>query len=284
MNGWARKERMLPPTPYPELNEVLRELVASMQGILGETFVAACLQGSLAVGDFDQDSDVDIVIAITQELSNEQVQALQSMHERIYHLDCAWAQHLEGSYFPKDVLRNADQRGELLWYLDHGSRSLIQSTHCNTLVVRAVVREHGVALAGSDPATLVDPIPVDMLRQEIRAVMRDWWQSILTNPAQLNNRFYQTYAVLNYCRMLHDLATGTVGSKRAGAEWVKATLDPAWAGLIDRAWDGRPDPARSSRQPADPKDLQLTLAFIEYILTHITADGIVTSASRNESQ
>ena len=275
---------MLPPTPYPELNEVLRELVASMKAILGHTFVAACLQGSFAVGDFDHDSDVDFVIAITQEVSDDQVQALQTMHERIYNLDCAWAQHLEGSYFPKDVLRNADQRGKPLWYLDHGSRSLIQSTHCNTLVVRAVVREHGVALAGSNPATLVDAIPVDLLRQEIREVMRDWWQSIRADPQQLNNRFYQTYAVLNYCRMLHDLATGTVGSKRAGAEWVKATLDPAWAGLIDRAWDGRPDPARSSRQPADPEDLQLTFAFIEYMLTHITEDGIVISASANESQ
>jgi hypothetical protein len=258
---------MLPPTPYPELNAVLQELVASIQSILGETFVAACLQGSFAVGDFDRDSDADFVIAIEQELSDDQVQALQIMHERIYSLDCAWAQHLEGSYFPKDVLRYADQRGTPLWYLDHGSRSLIQSKHCNTLVVRSVVREHGVALAGSNPAALVDPAPVDVLRQEIRDVMRDWWQSIRANPEQLNNRFYQTYAVLNYCRMLHDLATGTVGSKRAGAEWAKASLDPAWAGLIDRAWDGRPNPALSSRQPADPEDFQLTLAFIEYIMS-----------------
>ncbi|MEO7910410.1 MAG: aminoglycoside adenylyltransferase domain-containing protein [Roseiflexaceae bacterium] len=258
---------MPPPTPYPQLNVVLQELVTSIQAILGETFVAACLQGSFAVGDFDRDSDADFVIVIKQELSDEQVRALQIMHERVYNLDCAWAQHLEGSYFPKDVLRHADRRNQPLWYLDHGSRSLIRSTHCNTLIVRLVVREHGVALAGSDPAALVDPIPVELLRQEIRGVMHDWWQSIRANPEQLNNRFYQTYAVLNYCRMLHDLVTGTVGSKRAGAEWAKATFDPRWAELIDRAWQGRPDPALSSRQPADPADLQLTLAFIEYIMS-----------------
>jgi hypothetical protein len=69
-------------TPYPELNAVLQELVASIEGILGETFVAACLQGSFAVGDFDADSDVDFVIAIEQELSSEQVRALQIMHDR----------------------------------------------------------------------------------------------------------------------------------------------------------------------------------------------------------
>jgi len=49
------------PTPYPELNAVLRELVESMQAILGESFVAACLQGSFAVGEFDRHSDVDFI-------------------------------------------------------------------------------------------------------------------------------------------------------------------------------------------------------------------------------
>jgi hypothetical protein len=61
--------------------------------------------------------------------------------------------------------------------------------------------------------------------------------------------------ILHYCRALHDLHTGTVGSKRAGAKWAKATLDPSWAGLIDRAWDGRPNPALSIRQPADAQEL-----------------------------
>jgi len=245
-------------------------MVARIQAILGDTFVAACLQGSFAVGNFDRDSDVDFIVAVEQELSTDQVQALQAMHQRIYNLDCEWAQHLEGSYFPKDILRHYAQQGTPLWYLDHGSQSLIQSDHCNTIVVRWVVREQGVALAGANPATLVDPIPVAMLRQEIMAAMTGWWQQIQADPAQINNRFYQTFAVLNYSRMLHDLHTGSTGSKRAGAEWAKATLAPAWAGLIDRAWAGRPNPAFSVRQPADPTDFQLTLAFIPYVISLAT--------------
>jgi hypothetical protein len=209
---------------------------------------------------------VDFVVAVERELSDDQVEALQVMHERIYNLECEWAQHLEGSYFPRDVLRHHDRCTHPLWYLDHGSRSLIQSTHCNTIVVRCVVREHGVPLAGADPATLVDPIPVQILRQAILDDMHTWWQEIQADPERINNRFYQGFAVLNYCRMLHDFHTGQVGSKRAGAEWVKATLDPAWAGLIDRAWSGRPNPAWSVRQPADAEDFERTLRFIPYIL------------------
>lgn len=254
------------PTPYPDLNAVLRELVEGVQAILSNNFVAACLQGSFAVGDFDRHSDVDFIIAIEEELSDDQVGALQTMHERIYDLDCGWAQHLEGSYFPKDVLRRYSQRGKQLWYLDNGSRSLVRSDHCNTVVVRWVVREHGVALAGSNPATLVEPIPVEALRQEIMQTISGWGRQILAEPDHFNNRFYQTFIVLSYCRMLYDLHTGFVGSKRAGAEWAKATLDPSWAGLIDRAWDGRPNPALSVRQPADPKDFESTLEFVQHVI------------------
>jgi hypothetical protein len=254
------------PTPYPELNAVLRELVESVHAVLSHNFVAACLQGSFAVGDFDRHSDVDFVIAVEEELSDDQVHALQMMHERIYRLDCAWAQHLEGSYFPQDVLKDYSQRGEQLWYLDNGSRSLVRSDHCNTVVVRWVVRAQGVALAGTDPATLVDPIPVETLRHEIMDTISGWGQQILAEPEHYNNRFYQTFIVLSYCRMLHDLHTGFVGSKRAGAEWAKAILDPSWAGLIDRAWGGRPNPSLSVRQPADPQDFQRTQEFVQHIL------------------
>lgn len=254
------------PTPYPELNAVLQELVESVQAALGNSFVAACLQGSFAVGDFDRHSDVDFIVAIEEELSDAQVHALQAIHERIYNLDCAWAQHLEGSYFPKDVLKDYSQRGKQLLYLDHGSRALVRSDHCNTVVVRWVVREHGVPLAGPSPATLVDPIPVETLHQEIMQTISDWGQEILARTEHFNNRFYQAFIVLSCCRMLHDLHTGSPGSKRAGAEWAKATLDPSWAGLIDRAWGGRPNPALSVRQPADPADFRSTLEFVKYAI------------------
>jgi predicted nucleotidyltransferase len=255
-----------PATPFPDLNMVLQELVVGIQVALGSSFVAACLQGSFALGDFDRHSDVDFIVAVHENLSADQVQDLQAMHARLYQLDCSWAQHLEGSYFPKDVLKDYSRCGELLWYLDHGSQSLVRSDHCNTVVVRWTVRERGVSLTGPPPSTLVDPIPVDVLQREILDTLRGWGQAILADPQPYENRFYQTFIILNYCRMLHDLLNGFPGSKRAGADWAQANLDPAWSSLIERAWDGRPDPARSVRQPADPEDFKRTLQFVQYII------------------
>jgi Domain of unknown function (DUF4111) len=258
------------PTPYPELNGVLHDFIRNVQEILNNNFVGAYLQGSFAVGDFDLHSDVDYVVAIDHQLSPSQINALQVMHERVYGLSSPWAQHLEGSYFPKEILRQHSQHREKLWYLDNGARSLIESDHCNTILVRWVIREEGVTLAGPSPMTLVDPISAATLRMEIGEVITGWGREIINNPDPFNNRFYQTYIVLSYCRMLHDLDTGFPGSKAAGAKWAKANLDSSWSELIDRAWDGRPNPALSVRQPADPKDFENTLKFVRYVIREST--------------
>jgi predicted nucleotidyltransferase len=253
-------------TAYPELDAVLRELVNSVRQILRENFIAAYLQGSLAVGDFDEHSDVDFAMVIDQELSDSQLRNLQSMHERIFNLDAEWARHLEGSYFPAAVLRDYTQSGKELWYLDNGMSVLVRSNHCNKVVVRWILREKGVVLSGPEPSSLIEPIPVEILRQAILASINESGHEILTNSEQYNNRFYQTFIVLQYCRKLHDLYTGMVGSKRSGAEWAKRNMDQSWAGLIDRAWDGRPNPAVSVRQPADKADFRSTLEFVREVM------------------
>ena len=261
---------MATPTPYSELNEVLESLVDGLNRVLGEELIGVYLQGSFAVGGFDEHSDVDFAVVVEGSLVDNRVEALDAMHGEIFDSGTGWAKHLEGSYFPAEILREASRAGGDLWYLDNGQRSLTRSSHCNTVVVRWILREHGVTLDGPDPETLVDPMPVELLRAEIARDIQSWGRDILTNPDRYRNRFYQSFIVLNLARMLHDLRAGSIGSKRTGAEWAKRVLDPRWCNLIDRAWDGRPDPARSVREPPDPADFDLTLQFTEYIMMEST--------------
>ncbi|OGO06084.1 MAG: hypothetical protein A2Y73_08495 [Chloroflexi bacterium RBG_13_56_8] len=254
------------PTPDLALNAVLHELVTSIQAILSDNFIAAYLQGSFALGDWDIDSDVDFLVAIEREVSDADSSALQAMHARIYDLDSHWAQHLEGSYFPRDTLKRYDPTSKKLLYLDNTSRVLIRSHHCDTQVVRWVVRECGITLAGPPPDKLITSVSADDLRQEVLMAMRDWAQQIFADPDQINNRFYQPFAVLTYCRMLYTLYVGRVASKPAAAEWAKGALDSRWAGLIQRARKERPNPSLKIRRPADMEDLKSTLAFIRYAL------------------
>lgn len=254
------------PTPFSDLNIVLQELLTSLSHSLSDYFIGLYLQGSFALGDFDEHSDCDFIVVVKEEINLVQLEALQDMHSRIFALESRWAQHLEGSYFPRSILKDYRLRGTPLWYLDNGSQRLLRDAHCNTIVVRLTLLQHGVVLAGPSPDQLIDPIPVESFRQEILASMRSWGNQIITNPQEINNRFYQCFAVLHFARMLHDYNTGVPGSKRAGAEWTKAHINPSWAGLIDRAWNGRPVPEISVRTSADPKELKLTIAFVKNIL------------------
>jgi hypothetical protein len=254
------------PTPYPELNHVLETLVPGIQQVLGADFVGAYLQGSFALGGYDQHSDVDFVVVVERDLTSAQVAALQALHGQVFDLDSEWAKHLEGSYFPREVLRPASMRGIELWYLEHGARSLVRSDHCNTLVVRWTLREKGVTLAGPPPATLVEPVSPELLRAEMFETFTSWGQQLLEDPEPYNNRFYQSFIVLSYCRFLHDLHRGYPGSKREGAEWAKAALDPVWSDLIDATWGGRPDPARKIKEPADPEAFERTLGFVRHVM------------------
>jgi len=96
-----------------------------------------------------------------------------------------------------------------------------------------------------------------------------WGNEILSNSEVINSHFYQSFAVLSFCRVLYDLHTGRINSKRAGAEWIKAKLDASWNDLIGRSWSGRPSPEISSQKPAHPDELRLTVDFIRYMMAQI---------------
>ena len=254
------------PTTNAELNAVLHEFVKSAREILQSNFVSACLQGSFAVGDWDHDSDVDFTIVVDDHLSKVEVQALQAMHAKIYKLGSEWAKHLEGSYFPRALLKRGDPAKRKVWYLDNTHDQLVLSNHDNTLVVRWVVREYGITLAGRDPKELVDVVPPDDLRREILTTMQAWADEIFSGQWKMDNKWAQPYAVLSYCRMLHSLHTRRIASKVAGTQWAKNTIDSRWAGLIQRAWEERPNPSLKVRQPAEPEEVKNTLEFINFAL------------------
>jgi predicted nucleotidyltransferase len=261
-------------TAYPELDAVLGELVESAQTILGESFCGAYLQGSFALGDADEESDVDFLIVTHEEVTDAHAAKLQAMHERIYWLETPWAQHLEGSYPPRESLRRVDPSRSPWLYLDNGATELVRDGHCNTAVVRWILREHGVVLAGPDPNGLVEPVSAEELRSEMQTAARDWAEWAREphprfGPGAMSRR-EQSLLALSFCRILHTFATGRVTSKPEAGRWALQTLDLEWASLIQRALDDRADQWGQVQQQADDRAVERALAFVDYALARMT--------------
>jgi hypothetical protein len=266
---------------YPELASVLQRFVASVQDALGSNFLGAYLVGSLAIGDFDLDSDVDFLILTKTELSDAELKSLQTTHIEIHALGCYPAEHLEGSYLSTDLLNQADLVGVgPLWYIDNGSTLLERSIHDNQWHVRWILRERGMTIVGPDPKTLLHPVPTGALRTEsVRALqnLKSLFVAEIDQPlGWFNMRFGQSFAVLTSCRMLHTCETGTVQSKLSAVRWAEQYLDPTWRELIRKAWTERIGVRIGDkiRQPAETNLVHETARFLAY------AQGLAETSRR----
>jgi predicted nucleotidyltransferase len=252
------------PTPHPDVNEILDFLLTNIRSILQDQFVGMCLFGSLANGDFDQHSDIDVLIVTEGKISDETFSSLESMHMNLAKVDSPWAIQQEVSYIPRDALRRFDPSNNLHPHLDRGNEEVLHwmAHESDWIIQRYILRERGVIITGPDLRSLIDPISRDELRQAVVNVLPLWTYPILDDPHRIDTRGYQSYCVLSLCRMLYTLQNKAILSKPNAAKWALHTLDDRWKPLIERAILGR----QNSDMQADIADIYETLEMMRFVL------------------
>jgi predicted nucleotidyltransferase len=252
------------PTPYPDVNQILNFMLSNVQEVLGDQFIGMYLFGSLANGDFDQHSDIDVLLVTDGDISENTFSALKNLHERINRLDSPWAIQVEASYIPRNALRRFDPSNKIHPHMDRGSAEVLhRMAHQNDWIIqRHILREHGIVITGPDLHNLIDPVSSDELRQAVVDVLPLWVDPILDDPSTIGKRGYQSFVVLSLCRMLYTLKHGGILSKHAAARWALENLDSTWRPLIERALIGRQNP----NLDADSEDIQGTLDMMRFTL------------------
>jgi len=228
----------------PIVNGVIQHFLTNIQTILGVHFRGMYLSGSLALGDFaPQRSDIDFVVVTDADLTNDLLSSLQTMHARFNASDSVWATEVEAAYIPQDALRRYDPGRAYHPHIERGEHEILDMDQLDSawVIQYAILREHGIIVAGPPPSTLIDPIAPHELCQAAIAQMEKWWGTMLYDSVRLQYRGYQVYAVLTMCRMLFTLGTGDVASKPAAARWVLETLGGRWSALIEDALAWRKD-------------------------------------------
>jgi hypothetical protein len=240
----------------------VRELLTSVQGILGDNIVAVWFDGSIALGDFDPGrSDIDLVV-IAGAPTGEATEALRAVHVGFAMAGPPWGNEVETVYIsPAGLHGDAVRSGVPHLYIERQSDGELKSGPVDPgwLVHLRVLREHGRSITGPAPMNIVGTVSDDELKRVAQWGADRWLTPYRKDPATLARLGSRVFAVLTTCRLLYTLQTGQVVAKAAAARWALSAVPGGLMPVIEGAMAWRKDDVDS-----DLTTVEGALALIDW--------------------
>lgn len=251
------------PTPYPDIDTLLSELLGHIQRALGDKLVGLYLYGSLVTGEFDRrSSDIDLLAATRTNIDEHDFDVLGAAHQAFITAHPEWDGRVEIAYVSLAALKTFRAQSSPIGMMSPGEPFHIKEADRKYLMNWWVVREYGVALYGPAPTTLIDPISTDEFVANVRehaAMWREWVKD-------MRHRGGQAYSILTMCRAMYAVRHAKQASKKQAAEWA-AHEYPQWARLIREALIWRADCMNETADPATTFDE--TVRFVHFAIDEI---------------
>ncbi|HSW94145.1 MAG TPA: aminoglycoside adenylyltransferase domain-containing protein [Gammaproteobacteria bacterium] len=254
-------------TSYQEIDAILLNISDGIKNILGQNLVGLYLFGSLTYGDFNPDSsDIDLVAITKKQLSHDEFELIRQLHKNTGEQYPIWRNRLECSYTPIEMLKNIlppkDPRpyfGDGIFYDEapYGNEWIINNY---------LLYQYSIPLVGKDFKKLTNPVDIlDVQKACVRDLFQEWEPKI-TDFEWLDNSHYQSYLVLNLCRILYTVIEKMAGTKKVSAEWAKNKFGLPWSKLISNAQAWKYGKEMSSRDE--------TIDFIKFAIDQIKQTSI----------
>lgn len=213
-------------------NQYIRDYVHSLQDILSKNIVGIYLFGSLTYDDFNADrSDIDLMVVLKSPLSESEIKKTELLH---YELEVKYPMckdRVEASYTPFSMLKQTLPPTLPRPYYGEG-KMWAEAKYGNEWIINLfLLKKYGKKLLGADLHNLIDDIDVvEVQKACIRDLVQEW-EPKLNQPDWLDNAHYQSYLVLNLCRIIYTVLNADAKSKKIASTWVKKTY-PEWSELI----------------------------------------------------
>lgn len=222
-------------TPYDDINVLLNDFTKSVQEVLKESLVGVYLMGSLSYGDFTRGrSDIDLTVVVKEPLSQEKISQIKQLHVELEQRHVEWKNKVECQYVPLEMFKHILPVELRRPYYGAGKFHPEALYGNEWLINNYLLYKYGVPLIGPEFKTLIKPIDIKEVRKaSAKDLFREWVPKI-GNANFFKDSHFQSYVVLNLCRILYTVILGDVGSKNTSAEWVKKEF-PQWTNLIEIA-------------------------------------------------
>lgn len=251
------------PTPYKDVNKILHSLKIGILNIFGKNLTGFYLTGSLSYKDFKPDSsDIDLLVVLDKAANQTEINLIKQLHQKVEKENGEWKHRVECSYISKDMLEYILPPKSPRPYFGEGIL-YPETLYGNEWIINNyLLYEHGITLYGLDFKTLIKPISIaDVQNACIRDLFKEWKPKIIDNT-YLQNSHYQSYVVLNLCRILYTVICGEIASKKVSANWVKNKFKQ-WKNLIEIA--------EQWHYGTEMKLQEQTKDFIQFIINQVNA-------------
>lgn len=222
-------------TPYPAINTLLIDWAEGLRRSLGRKIVGLYLTGSLAYGDFvPERSDIDLEAVVRTPLTEVELRSVEQLHRETEARCPKWAGRVECSYVPLELMRELTPPATPRPWWGFGTFYAEAPAGNEWIINHYILSRHGIALQGPDFNQLIPAIDLHLVRQASAKDLFQEWVPKIDDDAWLSNSHYQSYLILNLCRILYTVIHGEPGSKKAAGQWAKTTYSE-WKSLIEEA-------------------------------------------------
>lgn len=247
---------------YKDVDETLHSLMTGMTHVLGDNLVGVYLTGSLSYGDFNpESSDIDLLVLLRKPAAQEKLEALKQMHLQMERNNKKWAKRVECSYVSLDMLQEILPPKTPRPYIGEGI-FYFEAPYGNEWIINQyLLYKHGIPLLGPDFKTLVKPINIEDVRAACIRDLFEEWQPKMMDPTYLENSHYQSYLILNLCRILYTVMCHSTATKKVSASWARNEFAPQWNTLIQTA--------ESWSYGKEMNLKEETIAFIQFVVNKV---------------
>jgi len=222
-------------TKHKNINELLLEFSTKVDDVLGKKLLGLYLTGSLSYGDFNFDrSDIDLIAILQEPASVGEIKHLKKLHLEIEEKYKNWERRIECSYTPIEKFENVLPPKDPRPYFGEGKFYSKAPYGNEWLINKYLLYKHGITLLGPDIKNLIQPVNIEDVKKACIRDLHQEWESKISEPKYLENNHYQSYVVLNLCRILHTVIKSSMTTKSGAATWVKKKYSE-WESLIEEA-------------------------------------------------
>lgn len=218
-----------------DVNGLLYFLAKGIQEIFSDELRGIYLTGSLSYGDFNVGrSDIDLAVVLEKPALPEKIEAIKNLHLTAERKFKKWSERIECSYIPLEMLKNILPPKDPRPYFGEGKFYPAAPYGNEWLINKFFLYQYGIALFGPDFKNLCQPVDISDVKQASINDLFKEWEPKIKDAAYLKNSHYQSYVILNLCRILHTIERGETVCKTEAALRVKKEF-PQWKNLIEAA-------------------------------------------------